>query len=420
MSRCICRLIRWGLLACLLLSLTSCEQGPTAGSTSAAASPHQPAPTSEPSPLPLPSSLLVYEHGGNLWAYDGTASRPLTGDGRSYHPLLSPNGRFLLFRRREPSSEMSSSLFSLWVLDLETNQELQLDLSVLRALPLELEGETVDLPTLPFQEAWLPDGRTLLFNTYVDFSMVGPGGSVPQDDLWLADVTTGHVRNLFTGEGQAARFTLSPDGAWLLLSRPSSIEGLYLDTLAWSTLLVFPPVATYSEYNWLPEPCWLPDGRHAQVAIAPAEPTLGAEYGLWRLDVESGVAEKIGQVRGSVFAWSPNGRSWSPDGSQLLYVEDVQRVVLADATGNELQEIARGEGPAIWGWAPDGHVALYREGQALYGITAGPQAELQALGQVALPAMDQVLWYEDRLLAAVDGRLLQVALDGSGVQEMEP
>jgi hypothetical protein len=381
-----------------------------------------PVPTTTPLPPPGPagSPPLVYQFGGDIWLYDRGAPRQLTSDGRSYQPQLSPHGRWVLFRRQEPPTELSASPFSLWVLDLASGQEQAIDLSPLPPYTATFEDGTLALPRWPLQTTWLPDGQSFLFNTMVDFSMLGPGSS-PGDDLWLADAATGRVRSLFPGTGGYAMFTLSPDGQWVLWSRPTQIEAMRLSSGERRTLLEFPGVVTYSEYAWLPEPLWRSDSRSACVAIGPEDPMQSQAYTLWQLDVVEGSSRQLGQVQGAVFAWSPMGSSWSPDCSQLAYVTQVgqeSRVVLAAADGSGAQELARGTNPMILGWSPDGRLALYQDESVLYGIAAGTQPQVRRLANVGWGVT--VLWRDDVLLVAAGNGLLQVATDGSGVQNLQP
>lgn len=380
-----------------------------------------PAPTTAPTAAPTPPPALrpiVYERGGNIWLYDGTTHQALTNDRRSFDPLLSPDGGYLLFYREEEPTEVSANPRSLWVYHMETAQESRIDLTVLPTYSTTFEEEQMELPRWPAKEVWLPDGRHFLFNTYVDFSMVGPG-SVPEDDLWSVDAQTGQVRNILPGGEGAAFFSLHPEGQWVLLNRPTRIDAFHLENEEQRTLLEFPFVPTYSEYAWLPEPHWLPDGRHAHVAIGPAEPLESVVYTLWRIDLEGAPAEQIGQVTGSVFAWSPTGASWSPDGSRLLYVQETERVMLANADGSEATEVASGDHPQIVGWSPDGQIALYQDQALLLGVDIEPQPTVRQLAEIGAVEVT-VRWRGEELFVATAGQLLQVATDGSGVEQVNP
>jgi Tol biopolymer transport system component len=273
--------------------------------------------------------------------------------------------------------------------------------------------------------AWMPDGQALLFNTWVDFSAVGPGRLL-SDDLWQVDAATGAVHLLFPEEEPPASFTISPDGTWLLVNRPTRIEALNLSTGGRRTLLEFPMVLTYSEYAWLPEPRWLPGGGTAYVALAPDDPMQGAIFGLWRLDVEQGAAEQFDQVEGTVYAWSPDGRSWSPDGTRLAYIssaEDQPQVTVMSVgpgTTGFVAAVALGEAiPRIVGWSPDGQTVLVQEGAALYGVQAGPGIQSWHLFDVGQPPVQLFYGLGDVVLfSTADGRLFQLTPDGRGGREV--
>lgn len=363
---------------------------------------------------------LVFEVEGNLWAYDGTAVRALVEDGRSGRPLLSPDGRRLWFERHEPPTEISTDPFSVWILDLPTGQERQVDLSVIPPYRMPLsEEEYLEVPRWPSGAVWMPDGGGVLFTTAVEYTGMGPGGWVTNDDIWLADAETGRMTNLFEGEGVEAAFSVNPDGEWVLLSYPERIASLRLASGERRTLVEFPMVITYSEYYLLPQPRWLPGGLQAHVAIAPNDPMQSQVFTLWRLDVEAGEAQEIGEVVGSVFGWSPTGLSWSPDGAWLAYVEGGLRVMLANVDTGEALEVAQGETPYVLGWSPDGRLFLYQDGRVVYGVEAGPSPQVLRLAEPeawrGFP-----LWWEGQLFIVVEGRLLRVATDGSGVVEIGP
>ncbi len=423
------------VLALLLLAACSLPTGPTAATrglpeptapslppATAAPVPPSAAPSPAPSP-PAAANLLVYAHQGALWGSDGRSARPLVEQSRAYGPLLSPDGRRLLYRQRESPTELAAEPFSLWLLDIATGREVAVDLSALPPYALEFEGRTLNLPRRPATIAWLPDGESLLFNTFVDFSAVGPGGG-PRDDLWQVDAATGRVRRLLEEARPPASFTISPDGQWLLVNRPTRIEALRLATGERRTLLAFAAVLTYSEYAWLPQPHWLPDGHTARVAIAPPDPLTSSLFTLWQLDVEQqGPARRLGQVEGLAFAWSPDGRSWSPDGGRLVYLAgpgEKRQVVVAEATGSGSVPVAQVAGSfELLGWSPDGRMALYSEEGALYLIEDGRPPQVRPLGEIG--AVAQLAWMPDALLVATsDGRLLRVSLAGRGIEEIGP
>ncbi len=410
------------LLVSVLVFVLVTGCGPVSPTTvrQPADSPAPVSPTPAPAPAPTSAALLdppvVYSYDGDLWAYDGATHRRLTEDGRSFDPSLSPDGRRLLFRRPRGNG----AFYDLGVLDLATGEQRQLDLSVLPAT--DVDG--TDLPHRPFQPVWEPAGRAILFNTAVDYSAVGPGGLVSWDDLWSADAQTGQVRNLFPGESPPASFSLSPDGRQVLISRPTRIELRSLDGGAGRTLLEFPAVATYSEYSWLPEPHWLPDGRYAHVAIGPEEPTESQEYALWRLDTQEGTSERMGTVQGSVFAWSPNGKSWSPDGSRLAYVThlgDGWQVMVSAADGGNAQEVSRLENSAgVHGWSPDGRVFLFLSQGLLYWVDAGPALRVRILTEISVSPVEPI-WRDRDLYMGVEGLyLLKVTDEGNAIESLRP
>lgn len=381
------------------------------------------APTAKPTGEVLLRSV-VYEHQGNLWLYDGQVSRPLTRDGRSFGASISPDGGRVLFHRHEDPTPLSLYPMSLWLLDLATGRETSVDLSILPTERASTEtGEEVDLPRWPAQEVWLPDGSGVLFSTAPDYSTVGIGWK-PGDDLWLIDAGSGQVHNLLPEREPPARFTLSPDGQRLLWSRPERIEVMDLHSGERRTLLEFPFVLTYSEYAWLPEPRWLSDGRTALVAIAPPDPAESRTYTLFRLDVATGTSQRLGQVEGSIFLWSPSGDSWSPDGQWLVYFQgegNERAIILANADGSGEMEVARTQFPTLLGWSPDGQNFFYEERGKLYALRVDREgrARVQPVGEVG-GAPERTYWHPAGLFLVAGGRLWQVPVDGLAVRQVSP
>jgi len=164
---------------------------------------------------------------------------------------------------------------------------------------------------------------------------------------------------------------------------------------------------------------------HARLPLiaALASPLESRTYALWRLDVEAGTSQLLGQVEGSIFLWSPHGASWSPDGTRLLYIRmegEERAIILADADGSGAIEVARGRFPNLLGWSPAGQIALYEETGRLYAVHADPgRPQVQAVGEFG-GEWGEVFWRQDGFFFAVDGRLFRAALDGTRVQEVFP
>jgi Tol biopolymer transport system component len=240
-------------------------------------------------------------------------------------------------------------------------------------------SEPVRFDRQPLQVAWLPDNRTVAFNTRPGITW----GLAHHDDLWLIDTETG-LLDPFLPDGQGGTFAFSPDGSRLLVSTSTAVAMLDADGGNRRTLLTFEPVATYSEYAYHPMPVWAPDGSYALVAVSspdPLEPQAGAN--LWRLPL-NGDATLLGTVAGNFLHNSQYDALWSPDRTRLAYTVAVagddpntRDLVIADADGSNPVVYARGK-PRLLGWdsageldvqiwTPDSQRFVYWQDQDLSG-----------------------------------------------------
>ncbi|MBN1180548.1 MAG: PD40 domain-containing protein [Anaerolineae bacterium] len=312
----------------------------TPGEATAAPSPEPtaapPAPTAEPAPL----TRIVFTDGGNLWIVEGDAApRQLTSSGADSAPRISPDGRWVLFNRDLPPGPAELLRFELRAIGTDGSGERLLVAA--DALPGELgtpmgwETEVL-LDRLPYQVAWRPDSRAVVFNTIIQ----GGYGLAHNDDLWQADVGGGGVDRLLE-DGDGGQFAISPDGAYIVVANPTTVAMTDAGGGNRRVMVTFGAVNTASEYAYRPLASWAPDSSHALVLISDPEPFAeGATGDVWRLPAAGGAVHVV-TLTGSFLFDSMEGTLWSPDLSYMAYTVPVEPL-----TNNRDLVIAAGDGSA--------------------------------------------------------------------------
>jgi dipeptidyl aminopeptidase/acylaminoacyl peptidase len=391
-----------------------------------------PEPTVAP-PVAPPYGAAVFDDGGNLVYLEPPAPggeqallRPLTNSGQDEALALSPDGRRVLFFRTDENWESE-----LWLVNTDGSGETRL---VGRdRLPSRQEtdasGATVTVGRDPYSVAWLPDNRTVAFNTNWAYDY----GLALADDVWLVDTGTLALTGLFPA-GLGGGFAFSPDGSWVLLTTPggsradgSQVDGridlVRADGSGRQTLVTFPMISTASEYQFYPLPRWLPDGSGARVLVPSPAPWEPGAYGtLWAITLDGPAATELGRIPGNLL-FQPD--PWSPDFSRMAYVAQVgdpasnaRELYLAGGSGRDALLYDSGEPVEFSGWSVDGERFLYLKGQsrALHAgqIGGAPQLLLEGGGGGIL----DLYWLDgDRFLYLAGDyggwRLMLGAIDGT-------
>jgi Tol biopolymer transport system component len=229
-------------------------------------------------------------------------------------------------------------------------------------LPGEGEGEA-RVDRLPYDVSWLPGGDRVAFNTLLTIEH----GLVTNDDLWIVDVESGELTRLLE-DGEGGAFAFSPDGDALVVADASTVSILDADGTNRRTLLTFETVNTASEYAYIPQPVWTPDGAYALVAISSPEPfTTEGEPGatLWRLPRDANRAQELNELEGEFLRASMTDELWSPDREHMAYLAGEDQVfttlMIADAYGSDPEPYATGV-TDLHGWSPDGATVAYAVG----------------------------------------------------------
>jgi len=311
-----------------------------------------------PTPARAPALYLAYTDGGNvaLFSEPGPAIS-LTSSGSVESVRISDDGGKIAYTRR-PASD---GPVELRVVNSDgSGDSLLMSPADFDAL-YPLDGAVHhDLSQFDF----LPGTHNLLLNTRSTFE--GPG-LAKHDDLIQVDTDT-LARTMLLAPGNGGDFTPSPDGQYLAVVRPNTIEiRLANGTPTVSGVITYTPVTTYSEYAYYAQPVWDRDSMTIGVAIPSSDPLAPATTGsIWRLPV-GGTASLAGTITGQFFLLSGSEPLVSPDLSHVVYARptatpNIWNLYLAsvDGSGESLIDLY-----LVWGgWSADAQHFVFSRGDA--------------------------------------------------------
>jgi hypothetical protein len=304
------------------------------------------------------AGTVAYLVQGNAWVMRGAAraERPLTTtgdlDGRVFE--LSPDGRTLLFTRRDESSP--EALNSLWAVTTE----------VVGAEPEPL-GVTGVL-----RARWSPDGTRIVY-TRGEGTEGSPGWRA-LNDLWVMDWTGAREPTQIKGTacpgaycwwGVELAWRLNSDGSRVLVADPSSVSEVSGDGTV-RPLVSFEPPPTGADWVWVPELSSHPAGAYAALVLP------GDRFDLVVMDLADGSVLPL--IEG-VGMWARP--RYTPPGAgdvRLAYAvaDDPQAsagspytVWAADSDGSEARRVYPAVGPGTgiqeFTWALDGYLLVASE-----------------------------------------------------------
>ena len=350
----------------------------------------EPAPTDTPAPQPeMLRVVFGRENNTYLWT-PGLGEQPLTDSGDVDDANISDDGQLVALIREG----------HLWVVDN--------DGSNMRQLTRDEDFAGVDLSNIAgniigvrvYQTEWIPDTRSLLFNTSPQIE--GPG-LLLSNDLWRVDVDSGDLTQLRSA-GEGGNFMLSPDGSQLALVRPDSISVMNLDGSNVRELFTYTPVLTYSEYQYYAQPVWTPDGNALRVAIPPSDPMAQPAQAteIWHLPLDGGSPNFMGQV----MAFMPQNHAnvvLAPDGSRLAYLEEsdaggsARNLMLASLTDQVGEPVVYADSVnEIRGWSPDAKRLIFARlsGNTMSLSIGAPPAAPENVGSAQSPVI-ALEWADD-------------------------
>jgi TolB protein len=251
----------------------------------------------------LPPGRLLFVAGGNLWIWEGGATRQLTDDGRWFHATFAPDGSRIACVLRGASAS------DLFLLDADGQNPARLTANSSEHPPGSYEHiyDTI----WAFYPSWSPDGAQLLFASQAGTAFGSPAADYNLT-LYLLPVAGGQRQQIVADQGaQLGMARFDPSGRRIAFDRfPTSAAGLP------QVQLYQAEGGTYGPFPGAPEqsynPAWSPDGRFLAFAARDGEAT-----DIYLLAVDSGAAPvrltSHGRARAPVF---------SPDGRYLAYLAE--------------------------------------------------------------------------------------------------
>jgi len=364
------------------------------------ATPDEPTPreTASEAHAAEPVLVVAYTVERNLWVVTtDTAPRQLTADGAITEIVLSEDAdRIAYVRSNDETGETSLHVYDL---DVDASR-LLLDQSVLDTLYPTDPGArlTLDLRNLQF----LPGSHNLLLSTQYVYQ--GPGAR-QNNDLYRINTDSGELSSLL-GIDAGGRVSLSPDASSMALTTPDSLRFVSMEGAPLGDVrLRFDNVLTYSEYAYVPQAVWSPDGAGVYTVIPSPDPFApDASARVMRVTLEDSPPETMQLISGSLFILDAFGAPWiDPTTSHIAYLQTAgegsrRALTLAPLAGGATTFIT--EGSLEWeGWSPDGTQFAY--------TTLGADSALL----IAAPGRSPELIPGGRSLRWVDG--VAVVLTGT-------
>ena len=347
-----------------------------------------------------------------VWTVGSAAPVKLVDSGDVVESFVSPNGSLVAYTR---SADYSA--YELDVISADgTNQRTLIGTAAFASMPRP-EGS---LGLVPNQILWIPNSHRLAMSLRATFE--GPGLQIA-DTLYNVDAESGAITRLIAA-GDNFRFSYAPDGAWLVIARPTGVD-LYsaVGGLVSADVVKYDFVNTASEYAWVATPAWQADSSRFMVAIPPQEPWVEnpAASAVWRVTT-TGTAVKIDS---SEMGFFPAGiASFDPALTKMTFVRRVGAAAdntwtlhEAHVDGSTDTVIDTGYIGHLPVWSPDGSRFIYAK---LVGSTSQAYLVEGDSAPVLLPGVTSLIdvrWLDNsRYLISsrgADGSSLLLGTTGS-------
>ncbi|MGC1376356.1 MAG: hypothetical protein WA821_09040 [Anaerolineales bacterium] len=322
---------------------------------------------------------MTYAKDGNIWLVDASAlPKRLTNTGRDSAPKISDDGLVVAFLR---GGEM-------WAIGANGDHE-RLLASAHDLASLSRSGS----PTVwTRQFDFAPHSHVVYLN--IEFATVSIPG--PEYNLARVNADSPALQALLDASQGGGQFIFSPDGAKIALPRNDKINVVNADGAGLKTVFTFPPVMMYSEFNYIPDVVWLPDGSGFKTVI-PAQDPLGNPSSPTRfmfIPADGGPAAQLAEfVASPAFSSRP---VISPDGARVLYTKtrgtNLELHIIDASTADQMYFSHAADTFGILGWAPDStHVLYWLDDRNL--VWLGPQ-QSDAILLSDAPGADNFAWVD--------------------------
>jgi Tol biopolymer transport system component len=347
------------------------------------------------------AGTIVYLSNDNVWLMRDNSSnrRALITENRfdGHVFSLSPAGHHLLYTQ-SITDKMDMPINKLWLASTTIVGE--------QPVALEIEG-IIDA-------AWSPVISPSLVAYSTAERSAGTPGWKANNDLWLfnpldeqakpVQILPVNMEGLYAWWG--TKFVWSPDGTRLAYARPDQIGVITFTTQSPITynikpLVDFVPLETLSEWVWVPQPSWSPDGKflaaviHGQ-PVAGESPEESQQFDLLLFNAEEKFSVKVaGQV--GMWAnpvWGEFGIAFGEAIEPLQSVNSRYKIQVVDVDGsNQHQLFPYQAEPGVqlpkFTWSPDGEQLLFVYNGNLYLThhSGTPPRQMTADSQVT-----QVSW----------------------------
>ena len=316
-----------------------------------------------PPPPVSPSALTVaYVKNSNVYVWvEGGSSTQLTYSGDAASVYISDDGQIIAYIREIPAGSFA---FELWAVNtsIPTNERLLISHAEMDALKaISSFPEAVGLGFS--QVTWKPNTHQLAYGTVPRFE---GSGYVPGEDIRMVNADT-LEKTILLDFGQGGEFSFSPKGTQIVFSTPDHIGLVNADgNNLHPSVLTFPIIGTYSEYNYHPSPVWASDSASLRVVIPP-EDTLAdpiSPSNLWLIHIDGSPASLLGSIPAVPFDWPDT--AYSPNFARVAYVKSIgvpsdnqRELHLANEHGSEDIIYAAGTSIHFEGWTPDSTRFVY-------------------------------------------------------------
>lgn len=273
-------------------------------------------------------------------------------------PKVSSDGKWVAYLITNAGSINSQ----LWAVSLDGTRGLEP--LVLLAGQAELPNADPQLANSPNSFQWQAGTNRLFFDTR--FARIDGEvglGEYTHNDLWVVDVKDLQISNIL-GAGAGGPFYLAPDGQRLAISTPTSVKLLTINENLLQTVLEFPSIITYSEYQHKPQINWSADSTFFTMLVPSADPLAADTSGtLYRVNA-SGTVRTLWTQAGNFVFGGPLLAGISPDGQRMVSDHNDGtntinlRLINTDGT-NATVFATTSLAVNGWGWSSDSQTYAY-------------------------------------------------------------